>query len=198
MTLENLHHLIHGGGHTCPRWLCFTFDNPLRRLVHDPRRILGPLVSAGDRVLDLGPGTGYFTMALAELVGLGGEVVAADIQETMIAAVGRRAEKRGLPNVRPVLVGDSGLRPEDRFDFVLMFWMLHEVDDRESLLRDTRARLEPDGRLLVVEPLGHVSGDLFAREIETAERAGFQVVERPRVALSRAVLLRGAPPRLVT
>jgi SAM-dependent methyltransferase len=196
MTLKNLPHLIRGGDHTCPRWLCFTFDNPLRRLVHDPRRILGPLVSAGDRAL--GPGTGYFTMALAELVGLGGEVVAADIQETMIAAVGRRAERHGYANVRPVLVGNGGLRPEDRFDFVLMFWMLHEVEDRSALLRDVRTRLEPEGRLLIVEPLGHVPGDLFAREVDAAEKAGFEVVDRPRVALSRAALLRGAPPRLVS
>ena len=65
-------------GHTCPWWLLFTFDNPLRRLVHNPQEILRPYVERGDTVLDVGCGMGSFTLGLAELVGKDGRVIAAD------------------------------------------------------------------------------------------------------------------------
>ncbi len=64
----------------CPWWLCFTFDNPLRKLLHDPEAILRPYVHEGDRVIDIGPGMGYFTIPLAQLVGAQGRVTAIDIQ----------------------------------------------------------------------------------------------------------------------
>ena len=55
--------------HICPWWLCFTFDNPLRRLIHSPETILSKYVRSGDTVLDVGPGMGYFSIPLAGLVG---------------------------------------------------------------------------------------------------------------------------------
>lgn len=181
--------LAAGRDHTCPRWLCFTFDNPLRRRFHDAAAILGPHVSPGDRVLDMGPGTGYFTIPLARLVGPDGTVVAADIQKAMLDAIERRAARAGVGNVRTLLVDDRGLDPAGRFDFALLFWMLHEVADRDALLRSVRDRLNEGGRVLVVEPKGHVRAALFDREMQAARAAGFEVVDRPRVAFSRAALL---------
>lgn len=191
--LHNLHKLLLGDDHACPRWLCFTFDNPIRRLLQNPTRIVGPYVSSGDRALDLGPGTGYFTIPLARLVGPEGEVVAADIQEAMLNAVVKRADRKGLTNVRPYLIPDEGLGTDDRFDFVLLFWMLHEVRNRDELLRDVAEMLTEEGRALVVEPKGHVGQALFDAELEAAMAAGFEVVDRPGVALSRAAVLRRRP-----
>lgn len=58
--------------HTCPWWLLFTFDNPLRSLVQNPQKMLRPYVKQGDIVLDVGCGMGFFTLGLAELVGQDG------------------------------------------------------------------------------------------------------------------------------
>ncbi len=60
-------------GNVCPWWLCPTFDNPLRRLIHNPDRILAGLVRPGEIALDLGCGMGYFSIPLARLVGPGRE-----------------------------------------------------------------------------------------------------------------------------
>jgi len=47
--------------HVCPWWLCFTFDNLIRKLLHNPENILAPYVHEGNTVLDIGPGMGYFS-----------------------------------------------------------------------------------------------------------------------------------------
>jgi 2-polyprenyl-3-methyl-5-hydroxy-6-metoxy-1,4-benzoquinol methylase len=110
----------------CPWWLCYTFDNPLRRLVHNPERILGPYVRPGDRVIDIGPGMGYFTLPLARRVGPGGCVTAIDIQAEMLSVLMARARRRGVPNViRPHLATRDSLGRHEPADFILAFWMLH-------------------------------------------------------------------------
>lgn len=75
--------------HVCPWWLCWTFDNLLRKLVQDPEKIIKPYVRGGSTVLDIGCGMGYFTIPLARLVGEKGQVIATDIQEQMLSALQR-------------------------------------------------------------------------------------------------------------
>ena len=58
----------------CPWWLCFTFDNFLRRRFQNPAKIMSSYVREGWTVLDVGPGMGYFTISLAKLVGPSGKV----------------------------------------------------------------------------------------------------------------------------
>ena len=60
----------------CPWWLCFTFDNPLRKLLHNPEAILNPYIHPGNNVIDVGAGMGYFSIPLAKLVGPAGHVTA--------------------------------------------------------------------------------------------------------------------------
>src|SRR5512136_3069782 len=77
----------------CPWWLCYSFDNPLRRLIHDPERLLEPYVKEEMTAVDIGCGMGYFTMGLAKLVGPAGKVFAVDLQDRMLAALIRRARR---------------------------------------------------------------------------------------------------------
>ncbi|HET6494473.1 MAG TPA: class I SAM-dependent methyltransferase [Thermoleophilia bacterium] len=176
--------------HVCPWWLIRTFDNPLRRLVHDPERILRGGVRRGDRCLDLGCGIGYFTIPMARIVGPAGTVTAVDLQPEMLAGVKGRAEKAGVVSrIRLHRVDLSGIHFDGAFDFVLAFWMLHEVPDQGIALAQICSALEPGGRFLMVEPRGHVSAAAFARTIELARRAGLTKVVQPGVALSRAVLM---------
>ena len=69
----------------CPWWLAYTFDHPLRRLVHRPRTLYGAYVCEGMTVCDLGCGLGFNTMGLAELVGPNGRVIAVDGDQVTVA-----------------------------------------------------------------------------------------------------------------
>jgi 2-polyprenyl-3-methyl-5-hydroxy-6-metoxy-1,4-benzoquinol methylase len=174
--------------HVCPWWFAYTFDHPLRRLVHRPEKILGGYVHEGSRAIDIGCGMGYFTIAMAQL---GARVVAVDLQQKMLDVLAKRATRAGVRDrIELRLADENSLHLDVRADFVLAFWMLHEVPDPQRMLNEVRAVLAPGGTLLVAEPRGHVSGTLFEKETDLAVAAGFTVAGTPRIALSRAVELR--------
>jgi ubiquinone/menaquinone biosynthesis C-methylase UbiE len=175
--------------HTCPWWLAYSFDNPLRRLIHDPARILGGMVYEGQTAVDIGCGFGYFSLALARLVGPHGHVIGIDLQPEMLERAEGRARHRGLGGrieFRQCEPGRLGLR--DRVDFALAFWMVHEVADREVFLTEVRSALNPRGHFLLVEPKVHVPAPRFRETVDLASASGFEVLETPRIGLSRAVL----------
>ena len=176
--------------HVCPWWLIHTFDNPLRRLVQNPERILRDIVRPADVCLDLGCGIGYFTIPMAGIVGHSGSVTAVDLQLEMLAGVKSRAEKAGLlSRIRLQQGGASGLHFEAAFDLVLAFWMVHEVPDQESLLQQIGRALKPGGRFLMVEPKGHVRQAAFDRTVGLAEKAGLTKVKPLDIFFSRTVLM---------
>lgn len=176
--------------HVCPWWLCPTFDNPLRRLIHSPERILAGLVPPGATALDLGCGMGYFSIPLARLVGPAGKVICVDLQAQMLAGVRRRAEAAGvMARIQLHPASPAGLGLREPADFALAFWMLHEVPDQAAFLTEVRAGLKPGGRLLLVEPIIHVRRGAFLRSVEIARQVGLTAADGPAVWVSRAVLL---------
>ena len=84
-------------GHVCPWWsVPFTINTPLRRLLHDPQKIVGPYVKPGMTVMDVGCGVGWFSIPMARMVGDHGKVIAVDLQQQMLDMLRRRAEKAGV------------------------------------------------------------------------------------------------------
>lgn len=180
----------------CPWWLCFTFDNPLRKLVHNPEKILSPYVGQGQRVIDIGAGMGYFSIPLARLAGPSGHVTAIDIQTKMLLALEKRAEKCGVSErITAYLAGPDSLGSHPAADFVLAFWMVHEVPDRQRFLSEIRSFLKPDGLFLLVEPVIHVPKKYFLQTLEVAGDVGFRIRETPKINMSNsAVLIRAEKP----
>jgi len=175
----------------CPWWLIRMIDNPIRNLVHKPEKILDGLVSEGMTILDIGCGIGYFTIPMARMAGPSGKVIAVDLQERMLNGVRRRAKKAGLAE-RIVLrqcSKDSLSIDGIKAGFALTFYMVHEVPDKDRFFREIAENLVDGGKLLIVEPLMHVSPADFEKTLETAGKSGFAILTRPDVRWSRAALL---------
>jgi ubiquinone/menaquinone biosynthesis C-methylase UbiE len=179
----------------CPWQAGPILASPLRRLIHNPRKILAPYVSDGMTAMDIGSGMGFFTLDMAALAGASGKVIAVDLQREMLTGLKRKAAKAGMTNIRLHQCAQDSLRIEkanQTVDFALLFWMLHEVPDQDRLIRELHAALADNGRLLFVEPKAHVTGTRYERSLKMILGTGFTVVETPKIAVSRAVLLRKA------
>jgi ubiquinone/menaquinone biosynthesis C-methylase UbiE len=175
--------------HVCPWWLCFTFDNPLRRIFHDPVTILGSYVRRGDTAVDIGPGMGFFTIPLAKLVGPAGKVIAVDIQPRMLSALAARAQKHGVAAIiRTHLAEPDSLALREKADFILAFWMAHEVPDLKKFFSEIRKLMKPQGWFFLVEPLAHVSRKDFLQTIDLAKQSGLLMKECPKIRMSQSAL----------
>ena len=173
----------------CPWRHAYTFDNILRRLLHNPRRIFGPYVSPGMTIVDLGCGMGFTSIAMAKMVGESGRVIAVDLQPEMLEVLRKRAARAGVADrIRMHQCEADRLGVQAPVDFAVAFWMVHEVPDARDFLRQVHDCLREDARFLVAEPRFHVSRDAFDKLVATGEEVGLRPVARPRVRMSMAVV----------
>lgn len=180
----------------CPWWIGYLLASPIRRLFHDPDRILAPYIRPGMAALEPGPGMGFFTLPLARRVGVAGCVYALDVQRKMLDGLERRARKAGLADrIRPRLVKPDSLDAADlagKIDVVCAFAVVHEMPDADRFFSEAGTTLKPDGLVLLAEPAGHVRSAEFEAELEAAVRQGLRVAGRPQVRRSHAAVLKKA------
>lgn len=175
----------------CPWWLAYLFDNPLRRMVHPPEKLLGEHVAQGMTVLDIGCGFGHFSIGMARMVGETGKVWAVDLQDKMLRTMLRRAARQGMEKrIVAHRCGSDGLGLIEQVDFALASNVLHEMPNVRMVLAEIRSLLRPGGVLYVMEPAGHISRELFETEIAIARDLGFVELGRPKVLRERCVLLK--------
>ena len=183
----------------CPVWIGYLLASPLRRMVHSPRRIVGPYVMDAMSVMDVGPGLGFFSLPMARLVGPSGRVVCVDVQAGMLERLTRRAQRAGLAErittrlAKPDSLGVAEFAGQ--MDFVLAFAMVHEVPDAARLFKEIAAVLKPGGRLLIAEPKGHVTSTAFAETLRIADAAGLRPVETPVIRGTHAAVLEKSRPK---
>lgn len=175
----------------CPVALAGGLDNKLRRLIQNPRKIVGPYIKEGMTVLDVGCGPGFFSIDMAELVGNSGRVIAADLQEGMLNKIrgkirGTELEKRiTLHKCEQDKIGFT-----EKVDFVLLVYMVHEVPDKQAFFSEMVKLLKPKGRVLVMEPPFHVSKKAFERTVKIARESGFIAETGPKLILNKTVILK--------
>ena len=106
----------------------------------------------GERVADVGAGSGYFTLRLARAVGPKGLVLAVDVNADILAFLDGRLKEAGITNARTVVVPKDDPRlPPAGLDTVFMVDTLHYVADRAAWLRKVRSGLAPGGRVVVID-----------------------------------------------
>lgn len=117
------------------------------------RAVLRP--EPGERLLEIGVGTGYYSLDLAEWAGPDGKLELFDLQQEFLDHVMRGAEERGLTNLFPTRGDATALPYEDAsMDAVVLTAVLGEIPDTAAALREIRRVLKPSGRLVVGELFG--------------------------------------------
>lgn len=165
-----------GGRGPCPYAVAWLVDNPVRRKYMG--RTLDRIgIQPGERVLELGPGPGAFTLPAAERTLPGGSLVAVDIQPQMIAAVERRVRDAGVTNVETHVASAYDLPlAAGSVDRAFMTTVLAEIPDRHRALVELHRVLRPGGSLAVTEEFLDPDYPLARTVIGWAE-AGVQAAE---------------------
>lgn len=127
------------------------FENPARLAELDPK---GTLIKAGLKegmsICDIGAGTGVFSFPAAQITG--NEIFALEISEGMMELLNSRINERNILNIKvkkvdpPTLPLDS-----ESCDMALMVTVLHEIEDKPSMLNEIKRVLKKNGRLLIIE-----------------------------------------------
>jgi ubiquinone/menaquinone biosynthesis C-methylase UbiE len=174
----------------CPIAIAGSLDNRIRRWLQDPRKILRPYIKEGMTVLDVGCGPGFFSIELAQMVGKSGRVIASDLQEGMLQKLRNKIQGTELEERIILLKCEKNkIGLSENVDFVLAFYMLHEIPNQEQFFNEIESTLKPNGQVFIVEPPFHVSKNAFEETIRKARDAGFRSVERPSIFFNKAVIL---------
>ena len=92
--------------------------------------------------------------------------------------------------IKTVQCTRDSINVSDQVDFILAFYMVHEVPDKVSLFGQCRSVLHKTGTVLLVEPrLFHVSKNAFRATLDVAEKAGFTIAEGPKLLFSWSAVL---------
>ena len=175
----------------CPVSLAGHLNNKIRRYLQNPRKILGSYIEDGMTVLDIGCGPGFFSIEMAQMVGKSGRVIAADLQEGMLQKLRDRIQGTELEErIRLHKCEINKLGLSEHFDFVLAFYMVHEVPDQQGFLNEIKSILKPNGHVLIIEPPFHTSKKDFDDVVRKAQDAGLKVVSRPKLFPNRVVFLK--------
>ena len=175
----------------CPVEKAGGLDNVVRRLVQNPKKILKPYINKGMTALDLGCGPGFFSIEMAKLIGDTGKVIAVDLQQGMLDKVWKKINETELEQrITLHKCKKESIDLNQKVDFVLAFYMIHEVPNQDKLFKELKSILNPDGLIFIIEPNFHVSKKAFDSMIDRIRGLGFEVKEKPWVFFSRTVVLR--------
>lgn len=121
----------------------------------NPQKIIGQFgLKPGDKVTDLGCGSGFYTLPTAKIVGNTGRVAGIDVQEAKLTATKSISLQNNLHNVevyKADLEKPLDVLPHGGENAVIVASIIHEVKDRAALLQNAYALLATGGRLLVVD-----------------------------------------------
>ena len=155
-------------------------DNPFRRrFIQQPSRIAERMqLEPGLIVVEIGPGKGSYTEAVAEKILPDGKVFAIDIQEGVIERLKRRIEKKGIPNIIPKIDNAYVFSfADESIDRVFAIACLPEIPEPVKVLRECHRILKPNGLVSLSELLPDPDYPRRKTEKRWAEEAGFELIQ---------------------
>jgi len=163
-------------------------EGKFRRLIHNPKKILNKYVKKGDVALDFGCGPGMFSVALADM---GVKVISADLQKEMLNKLKNKIKNTKFEkNITLLKCEKNDINLKEKVDFILIFYVLHEIENKSKFIEQIKKIMKKNTKIILVEPLFHVSKNKFEESLEIIEKSGLEIIERPRISLSRSVLLK--------
>jgi ubiquinone/menaquinone biosynthesis C-methylase UbiE len=164
-----------------PRQFAGLLDLPLRRQYLDPGEVLGMYgVAGGMELLEIGCGTGLFTVEMARMLGDQGTVHAVDVQPAMIQRTQARTAGAGVAHM--VQLHHCGVYDlpfaDDTIDLAVLISTLGEVPDKPAAFSELRRVLKPGARLGVTEELLFTTYQLAGSARRWAEDAGFRFLAK--------------------
>ncbi|MGK2869585.1 MAG: class I SAM-dependent methyltransferase [Mycobacterium sp.] len=159
-----------------PHWAAGFLNNPIRRLIGRPGRVVDSLMLAGnERVLEIGPGPGYFSTELARRLPAG-RLELFDLQSQMLDKARRKLDIVDTGCRVGFHSGDAGAGlpfPDESFDVAFLAAVLGEVPDQDACIRSLERVLSPGGLLVFVEAFPDPDRLSVATLRELAEARGF-------------------------
>jgi ubiquinone/menaquinone biosynthesis C-methylase UbiE len=172
----------------CPSWLSFILYNPVRKALTDREKVLDESgITPDSVVLEVGPGNGFFTEAIA---GRAGRVLSIELQEGMARKLRGRTASFG--DKVKIEVGDvaSIVMPDGAFDVCLLYYSFHEIAGQEAAAVNIARSLKPGGIISIYEPSFEVRKADMRKTIGFFERLGFHREEERNGIFTRFARLR--------
>jgi ubiquinone/menaquinone biosynthesis C-methylase UbiE len=155
--------------------------SPIRSMFEPPQRLIKPYVTNGQMVADLGCGSGYYTLAMAQCVGPGGRVYAVDLDKKCIRTLEKKMNKEGYHNieVHALSASELGFIKNGSVDFVLANGLLCSMaNHRKEAVNEIKRILKPGGQAFLSlgfpYPIGFVNRVEWEKILEgfRVERSG--------------------------
>lgn len=161
-----------------PSFLTPLLDNPVRRRIQSPRKIVDRIDLRSDMsVVEVGPGTGIFTTEVARRVAPTGGVYALDISPKTIRKLKATIRKERSDTIAPIVASACDIPIQTAaVDRILMVAVLAEIPDRQKALMEFARILKPDGLLSVSEFLSDPDYPLRRTVTKWCRKVGFKVI----------------------
>ena len=174
-----------------PYFLTRLIDNPFRRRIQPPGRLAARHgIQPGLRVLEIGPGSGTYTLAAAERAGGEGSIVAMDIEPQVLTRLKHRLVDEKANNIHLGLADVHHLPFSDgSFDRIFMVTVIGEIPQPVKALQEFRRVLREDGLLAFSEFWPDPDCPLPSTIIRRANKAGFELVDHFKQSLAYTLVL---------
>ena len=174
----------------CPMGVAGLLDSKFRKIFHNPNKILKPFIAKNITALDIGCGPGVFSIEIAKLLEGTGKVICVDMQEGMLEIIKNKISGTSIEQTITLhKCTQENICMKENVDFVLMFYMVHEVPSKENLFKDVLPLVNKNGLLMIVEP-GIISAKEFNGITDIIEQYGFIKHEKLKITFSKGMVFK--------